>query len=198
MVIFGDSISTKNHGNGGYEEGLKEGLKLDKITNLAVGSSGLTMSTPNSMAERIKKSEILEDTDFFLIWHGTNDWYWGSELSLFEQEMIQSVSSLRKLSPSAYIIWILPIYRREAADGCKTKGNAWVTRNKAGAVLKDYGEIIKKVSKRMKFDYLDISEFFTITEENAEVFLEDGVHPNEKGYERITEVLISQLNKVVR
>ena len=49
IAIYGDSISTGTHGEGGYEAMLKSSLSLEKVYNFAVGSSGLTRKTPGGM-----------------------------------------------------------------------------------------------------------------------------------------------------
>ena len=83
IAIYGDSISTGAHGEGGYEAMLKSSLSLEKVYNFAVGSSGLTRKTPGGMLEVLDKNPVPEDAELFLIWHGSNDWYWGSRLEEF-------------------------------------------------------------------------------------------------------------------
>ena len=70
IAIYGDSISTGTHGEGGYEAMLKSSLSLEKVYNFAVGSSGLTRKTPGGMLEVLDKNPVPEDAELFLIWHG--------------------------------------------------------------------------------------------------------------------------------
>ena len=80
IAIYGDSISTGAHGEGGYEAMLKSSLSLEMVYNFAVGSSGLTRKTPVGMLEVLDKNPVPEDADLFLIWHGSNDWYWAGRV----------------------------------------------------------------------------------------------------------------------
>lgn len=86
IVIYGDSLSTGTHGEGGYEGFLKKTFQAE-IVNYAVGSSGLSFASPNNAASiLIEPQNIPEDADVVFMWHGTNDWYWGCPIGNIKDE----------------------------------------------------------------------------------------------------------------
>lgn len=197
IVIYGDSISTINHGNGGYEGALREAYGAE-IVNYAVGSSGLAYTTPNNTAQILENPEhIPGDADVILLWHGTNDWYWGSpvgrlgdtEPDTFYGAVNKAVSSIRRCAPEAVLVWITPIYRFEKGDGVPEAGRAYETKNKAGNTMEAYYQAIMQASVRYGFPVIDMRRLCGIHEGNQELYLEDQVHPNQAGYERISRVL---------
>lgn len=130
IAIYGDSISTGTHGEGGYEAMLKSSLSLEKVYNFAVGSSGLTRKTPGGMLEVLDKNPVPEDAELFLIWHGSNDWYWGSGMEEFSHGVKEAVNRLRAAAPTAELVWVTPIYRFECPDGMAQAGEAYELSNK--------------------------------------------------------------------
>ncbi len=204
IAIYGDSISTTSHGDGGYEGILKKSLCLDHIYNYAVSGSGLSLHTPNSMASIVQGDNIPEDVQLILIWHGTNDWYWGTELgspmdkeaNTFWGAISFVLHRLRSKLPTAKIAWATPIYRKEAPEGSNTSGNAYQSQNAVGHTLLDYYEALEKASKIFGFYLLDMRRLSNIHGENAHLYLEDEAHPNRAGYELIHEVLYKEIKRL--
>ena len=47
---------------------------------MPLGPAGF-QKTPNSLISLLENQENLpKDADLIIIWHGTNDWYWGAPL----------------------------------------------------------------------------------------------------------------------
>ena len=195
IAIYGDSISTGTHGEGGYENTLKNSLSLDKVYNFAVGSSGLTRKTPGGMLEVLDKNPVPEDAELFLIWHGSNDWYWGSELEAFSEAIEAAVDRLRAAVPTACLAWVTPIYRFECPDGMAQAGEAYELPNKSGYTMLDYYVELERASKRLGFPLIDMRRLCGIHRDNAELYLEDRVHPNRAGYQRISAVLAREIQR---
>lgn len=202
IVIYGDSISTINHGNGGYEGMLKSALNLDQIYNFAVGSSGLSTITPNNMVDIVSNDDnIPKDADQILIWHGSNDWYWGTPIgqlgdnkgSSFWGSIDYAVKRLRVKLPMAKMAWVTPIYRFEQPDGVLNAGLAYELKNRVGHTMLDYYEVLEQASKRYGFSLIDMRRHCNIHEGNENYYLEDRVHPNQNGYEVISRILIQRL-----
>ena len=195
MAIYGDSISTVNHGNGGYETIIKEGLGLEIIYNFSVGSSGLTEATPKGMLELLRQKPVPKDVDLVLVWHGSNDWYWGSHMGSFAAGIKEAVERIRRDVPEATIVWLTPMFRFEMPDQGAVPGEAYQLENKAGHTLLDYYVQLELSSKQLGFYLLDMRRLLNIHKENMDVYLEDQVHPNNKGYEKIGAVIISELER---
>lgn len=195
IAIYGDSISTGTHGEGGYEAMLKSSLSLEKVYNFAVGSSGLTRKTPVGMLEVLDKNPVPKDAELFLIWHGSNDWYWGSGMEEFSHGVKEAVDRLRAAAPTAELVWVTPIYRFECPDGMAQAGEAYELPNKNGYTMLDYCEELERSSKRLGFPLIDMRRLCGIHRDNANLYLEDRVHPNRAGYQRIGTVLDREIQR---
>lgn len=202
LVIYGDSISTINHGEGGYEAILKKSLHLDEIYNYAVGSSGLSTVTPNNMVDIVSKEDnIPADADLILIWHGSNDWYWGTPIGgmgesnpdTFWGGIDYVISRLRKRLPMAKLVWVTPIYRYEAPYELSFAGEAYELSNCAERTMQDYYDTLEKASVRYGFPLIDMRRRCNIHQGNEDYYLEDRVHPNKNGYDVIGKVLVQEI-----
>lgn len=194
LLVYGDSLSNGNHGEGAYYPLLeKSGLT---VTNRAVGSSGLCRNTPSSMLSQMEKYDD-RDYDIVLVWHGTNDWYWGSEMEDFKSSIRKVIADIRERNPFAIIFWCGPLYRYEAPDGKTERVFAFESENKVGLTLSDYRDALKRECLLLGVDYVEMNSLVQIHKGNADELLEDLVHPNRKGYERIGRALLGEIRKLV-
>ncbi|MFT4145392.1 MAG: SGNH/GDSL hydrolase family protein [Mobilitalea sp.] len=206
MIIYGDSISTGTHGEGAYLDALKKCLKVKHIQNYAIGSSGLSAKTPNSMLKVLEGQEENKegrDVDLILVWHGTNDWYWGAELGSVDQEeddtfygaIKKAVKVIRERNPEGLLVWITPIFRYEKPDKGDTPGNANFTKNHTGHTLDEYTQAICLMGRKLGFPVIEMGMSVGIYEENEIGYMEDQVHPNVFGYRKIERVLEKEITK---
>lgn len=192
LLIYGDSLSSGTHGNGAYLKQLENNLKIS-LTNRSIGSSGLSVTTPNCMIEQIEKYHDVK-YDIILIWHGTNDWYWGTPMDLFTKSIEKVITILRERNPEAMIVWAGPLYRFETPNGTEAiHSEANFCKNKEGFTLSEYTNILEKKTKEFHVKWINIDASTQITQFNSDVFLEDKVHPNAKGYERIAKCLTKEI-----
>lgn len=205
IVIYGDSISTVNHGDGGYEGYLRERFSAE-VVNYAISASGLSLITPNNTVSILAdEGNIPKDADLILMWHGSNDWYWGSPIGnlldgasdTFLGAVGEAVRRIRRAAPEAAFVWMTPIFRYEAPDEGSAAGNAYETENKVGNTLFDYYQALKQASVYHGFPVIDLRRLCGIHEGNQHLYLEDRVHPNKAGYERIFRVMERQLKDVL-
>lgn len=143
------------------------------------------------------------EPEVILIWHGTNDWYWGSPLGSagdmndgsYDASVHYVTETLRARFPRALVVWATPIFRLEAPDGTSKCGDAFVTPNKNGDTLTDFVLVLQEASIRCHFPLIDVGRYVNIHMANEGEHLEDHVHPNESGYRRIARVLCSGLSQ---
>jgi lysophospholipase L1-like esterase len=205
LAIYGDSLSTGTHGEGGYEKKLKESLCLSGTYNFAVGSSSLSKGSAGCMADLLEEGRLPEEADIILIWHGSNDWYWGvpignqgdREPDTFNGAISFVIERLRINFPNARIIWVTPIYRMERPDGVEVEGDAFRTLNKVGSTLLDYVEALDRSSLYHGFPLIDMRRLSGIHAYNSGFYLEDGVHPNRNGYELIHLILDHEIRRLI-
>lgn len=194
LVIYGDSISTMNYDCGGYGRFLGEMLDC-KITNHAISGSGLGKNTPCSMVSVIDNPENLHsDADIIIVWHGTNDWYWGTPVQgdgndCYDGGLRYVIEKLRNNSPDADIICMTPIFRLQAPDECDECCEAYDNPNKIGFTLKDYIDTLLEMSGKLCFPVVDLRTLTNFNAYNAYKYLPDNIHPSEEGHKRIANIL---------
>ncbi|MDY0290582.1 MAG: SGNH/GDSL hydrolase family protein [Sphaerochaeta sp.] len=205
ILVFGDSISCITHGEGGYIKTLEKTFSPIKVHNFAISGSGLSTGTPNSCLKVVKALGCQSDVNYSLclIWHATNDWYWGTPLgdplcadeTTFFGSIDLLVKKLRSFSPLGLMVWVAPIYRWEQPFETSREGNAFLIDNKVGLTLADYAGALEYASKIYGFPVVPMHELTQFHEGNADHFFEDGVHPNRAGYDRIEKSLIPYLKQ---
>lgn len=204
-VIYGDSISTTEYGGGGYQAIIQKELNIETIYNHAISASGLSASTPDNLVSLLKKSENLHsDAELIIIWHGTNDWYWGApigkkdtdDLTTFTGGAKFAIETIRENCPMADIIWLTPMYRFQEPFGGTITAEAWENKNAAGCTQNDYEKAIIDLSKKYCFPVIDMRRLTNFNSHNASRFLPDNIHPSRKGYLRIAKIIISYVKMI--
>ncbi len=207
LVIYGDSISTTSHGQGGYETLLLKALEVDKIFNKAISGSGLSLDTPNSLAALLTnfpEQNLYPQADRIILWHGTNDWYWGAEIGSLASRNCRSylgalhfsLSLIKQASPEARILCPTPIWRYQRAFSASTEGEAWQTKNRRGLRLEDYVKALEEAALVWDFSVFDIRRLCGFDQPGCEKFLEDRIHPNQSGYKILAPALAQAVTQL--
>ncbi|MBT9776726.1 SGNH/GDSL hydrolase family protein [Clostridium sp. MCC353] len=205
ILIFGDSISTANHGDGGYMELLKASMGAERIENRAKSSSGLALTTPHSLACLLMQDEpfVEEEKMLILIWHGSNDWYWGTPMGCHGNEagytfwgaLDYVLKCLRKRYPQADIIWLTPLERVQRPYGMENVEDR-AGDNILGLTLEDYAGALKEAGKRYGFPVIDMKQEAERAGMDIESHFEDKIHPNGAGYVMINRIISEEIGKI--
>lgn len=205
LVIFGDSISTPLVGNGGYAKHLQRYLPHLRIVNRAVAASAAGGGAAGSLLP-VLQACAGEDADAtaVLVWHGTNDWYWGTPVGAPESRDTQSYSgalyravcSLRKQMPNATLLFATPLYRWQAAEGCTQCGDAWFTENRIGKTQRHYAEALWAMAQALCVPVVDTRLLSGFHAENQPQRLPDGVHPDERGCRVLAQIFADALQQL--
>ena len=201
VVLYGDSISAEED----YTQLMQKALGARFVFNHAVGSSGLSSHTPDNLIGILKKKEALHpQADLIVLWHGTNDWYWGAPLGAPKDTcpetycgaLRQAVAALRCISPRANIVSMTPLPRWQEPDGIPASPaprDGYFVRNRAGHTLAEYEAALLSCSRELCFPVIDLRTLMNLHPGNASLYLKDGIHPNRRGYEVLTRIASAQI-----
>lgn len=207
LVIFGDSISTPLIGDGGYEVRLWQLLAPREFHNFAVPQSGASVGTPDSVVKMLTLyGDVCDGADVVILWHGTNDWYWGAQPGncgsqdgeTYIGALELAIRNIRSHAPDALLVMATPLYRRQAPDGCQTEGDAWITPNKVGATLADYDSALRKAAQAYAVPLVEMRVLTGFCEQNCGRFLPDHVHPGKEGCDMIAGIFAEHIEHFMR
>lgn len=197
--VYGDSLSSGTHGDGAYHQALRDwGADLSVH---AVGGSPLADVAPSSLVAVLSDpANVHDDLDAAIVWHGSNDWYWGSQLGdadagprTYVGAWHHCVGILRAARPGLPVIAPTPLWRDEAPDGGGTeRREAYRTPNRLGLTLADYRSALEDVARELDLHLVDM-DAAGLGRHNADEVYEDRVHPNARGYALISPVLLRGL-----
>ena len=206
LAIYGDSISTIEYGNDGYQEMLREALKPEKIYNHAVSATCLADTLPNSGIEVLGKAENHHpEAEVVILWYGTNDWYFGNPVGAedstdektFYGALHWAINILKSVNPQVKILLPTANLRWQAPDGVEETGNALYLKNKAGLTQVPYIEAVKKVGQEEGCRVIDMQAATGFTMEEMDRYFPDGVHPSQAGYEVIAKIFAEAIGEMM-
>lgn len=206
LAVYGDSLSTGTHGDGGYLADLRR-AGAEPLFLHAVGSSSLAPSAPNSLVDVLRRPGTLHPRlDVALVWLGTNDWYWGTPLgdrddrdpSTYLGAWHHCVGLLREVSEGLRIVAPTPLWRDELPHGVTEGGAAFTCPNRLGHTLTDYADALVAVAADLDLELVDMTTATGLGAADAEACFEDRVHPNRRGYQVIGPVLARAVTAAAR
>ena len=193
MACIGNSI-TDGHGidmatTQGYPAQLQRLLGSDyQVHNYGVSSrTMLNKGDHPYMQELAWRDALAWKPDIAIIKLGTNDtkpenWQYGSE---FEQDLRQMLEGLK--DTKVYLCTPIPAFK-----------STWNIND--SIIVNSIIPIINKVAKKQKLQVIDLHSRFALDGDNSatsrsqkELMQNDGIHPNEKGAQRIAEIVAEAL-----
>lgn len=114
----------------------------------------------------------------------------------FSGYLNECIKMIRHQNPDAAIVFITPSYRTRLGEDYTKSG--FYVQNRKGYTLKDYEDTLTETVGQYENVYVYNSRTAgVVTEENAQRYLYDGLHPSEEGYALIGNSLASFLEKNV-
>jgi lysophospholipase L1-like esterase len=200
-VGFGTSITQlcADYTNGGYLGVVKSKLGLVSYDNKGLSGNPIAHGTGNGNGiGALIESTNLSDYDIITIEGGTNDFKLNVEIgtisamgSNFNKDttvgaLQSAIEYIFRNKPTAKILVILDPQRNNA------NYDIYYT-NSAGYKLKDYLNAIQNVAMLYGIPVCDWYSTSGINNLSMSTFLEDGLHPNAIGYERLGELVVNAL-----
>jgi lysophospholipase L1-like esterase len=202
ILVFGDSIT---YGacdkEGGWVQRLRKFLDEKKPTNpefyYLVYNLGISGDTSEDLLNRFEsetnKRLDEEEETIFLFAIGANDSQFINSknklpLDKFQNNIQKIIELAEKYSQRIVFFGLFP------CDESKTVPIPWDTaKSYKNEHIKKYNEIVKSVCAKNKIPFVEIFEIFI--KENYQELLEDGLHPNSEGHEKIFKVARASLVK---
>ena len=143
--------------------------------------------------------ELDKDSDIIVVFGGTNDFGHGdaplgniddTAEETFYGALNVLYSNLISKFPTARIIVITPTHRLNENRLINEIGIRNMTN------LKGYADIIKEVAKKYSLPVFDFYSKLGITpeiEEQKNLYMPDGLHPSDKGHEKMADLFISEI-----
>lgn len=195
MAVIGDSI-TQGVGvtdmNNMYfnrikrDCGIRE-LYVDGISGTRIARQQTPSETPTFDLNFVSRIDAIDiDSDLIVIFGGTNDFGHGDapfgELSDRTQDTFCGAchilcQKLIQRFPKSQIVFMGPLHRTTEE-----------TPNRHGKVLEDYITVLKTVLRKYSIPFLDMFEVGGLAPRvtiHKELYMPDGLHPNDAGHERI-------------
>ena len=183
ICIFGDSTAW---GAWDLEKGgwvnrlwLYVGEKTDGETDIF--NLSIPGGTTNTILARFESEAKIREADALIFQSGGNDSYLIGKngqnqipLGQFKKNLEEIIKRARNITDNIIFIGFKNV------DESKTTPVSWKDIYYVNSELKKYNETIKKACEENRTPYLDIFGLL-----NNEDFIEDGLHPNSTGHEKI-------------
>lgn len=199
LAFFGDSVFANFPGSYGIP-GYMEGLSGAATCNYAIGGSRAS-SFPVAAAEFLEDAATpsgnSEEKLCFIIQYGLNDYFTGApvenpedpyDAASYKGGLRTGISRLQAAFPQADFLIITPTHTSLFEKGS-------TVMSEEGDVLSAYARAAVEVAEELGVYYLDNYNDFIITEDNLEVYVSDGVHPNELGRLTIAAEIMDFINE---
>lgn len=215
LAVLGDSITegvgVTDPDNMFYNRIFRsEGLRALCINGIS-GSRFAAQRNPTMFELRADRhfisrvDELDEDSDVVVVFGGTNDFGHGDAPLGSPEDRTQYTfcgacnllcENLIRRFPDKLIVFMGPLHRTHEDDPCGTPGR----KNGPVGTLYDYCGIIEATAKRFGIPYLDmlaVSGMTPLVSIQKEMYMPDGLHPNDAGHEKIAQRLAGFLKTLI-
>ena len=201
-LFFGDSITYGEYDGvfGGwvdllkryYHTGYRNNGKEVNVFNLGIGGETTAGLLKRITAEANSRKSPVKNLLF--ISYGANDLaiLEGKQVVpafQFKENLEKAILQARDITDHLFLISILPVSGK--IDGITVASGKLRTNENVMA----YNELISAIASNNKMEYIDLYSIFF--EDKEDLISSDGVHPNEKGYELISEFVKPIINRYI-
>ena len=212
IVAIGDSITQadthwtvqghKNTIQGGWVTRLGNLLEEDFPGEYEVVNRGINGDTARGVLSRLDRDVTLLQPDIVIIAIGTNDIFGNlSAVPNYTPDSYHTVMTwiFKKLQldlpdTPIFVMGMTTVLRKYAHMRC---GDFLPQQKAVQAVFNDYNNILKKLARDYRFFYIDLPAQWPEDVESSWKFYADGIHPNNGGYDLMTNTLYNALQSTV-
>jgi len=209
FLILGDSITYGSWDKiGGWVQRLRAFIEKKYPEEHLVYNLGVSADTTDSLLERLEfeirkrgteRNKRRGSTTILIFQIGTNDsailsakkGFWVSQ-EKFRNNIKEMIKKSKKFTQKIFFVGLTPV------DEDETHPVTWDKRvTYENSSIKKYNEILKEVCSAKNVHFIEIFDMFY--KSNYKNLLQDGVHPNSEGHEKIFETVKDYLikNKII-
>lgn len=208
LLIFGDgisfgvgasTISKTSYASLLYE---KYGFRITNysVGNATVGNYANDLLKEKSILTQIDNATIDNTSEYALIFAGTNDYSnIKSDLgdindykdTTFYGSLNMAISKILMTNPSTKLVLVTPLYRTCINIGDNKNCDDYQVNYKW---LYQFSNAILEVAKKHRIPVLDLFNYGTINKYNADYYLSNGLYPNDKGHELLSDKIFDIFN----
>lgn len=193
ICVFGASITwgACDYEKGGWVERLKM-YCLENLDRVDVYNVGVSGNDTNNLLERFESEAKTRKADFIIFDIGANDAQYIQtkdnpcvSLGQFKSNISELTDLAKKITNK--IVFIGPTI----VDESKTMPVPWdgAVHYYSNANLEKYGSAIKEFCEKNSLDYINMNKIVQTQD------LEDGLHPNSGGHEKIFKTVLAGIAK---
>lgn len=142
------------------------------------------------------------EVDYITIFYGTNDFSSSIPIGTdnditgdtFKGAINKTIKYLGESIPIARLVFITPMFRSRMVIGDGKNSDDFPNSN--GVYLKEYMDAIKVIAEKNHIPYIDLGNVSGINKYTETTYLQDGLHPNNYGYEHIARILQKHLELI--
>ena len=210
MQLFGDSITDCYWGDmSSWANYIADNIHIENLTvvNSAVGGAGIggtgSYNIPNQIMNGYTRTggtvapPLASDTEFVVIFAGTNDWSAGQSMSSVRANLATSFQYIYEHT-KAKILYCTPLQRYNETDqGRETDANG-VPINPLGMTLREFCDDVIQVCKRFSVPVLDLNADANINRYNIFDYSSDGLHPQRDGDYYVSFLICRKIKELLR
>jgi lysophospholipase L1-like esterase len=202
FLVFGDSITYGAWDKaGGWTQRLRTFLEEKYPEEHLIYNLGVSADTSDSLIERLEdETKRREGSEIIFIFQiGANDSaflstkkdFWVSK-EKFRVNIKEIIKKSKKISKKIFFVGTTPVNENKTHPVSWDKRVTYKNEN-----IKKYNEIIKEVCNKEVVSFIGVFDKFF--KSDYKKLLQDGVHPNSEGHEKIFEIVKKFLikNKVI-
>ena len=204
ITFIGDSITYGVGTDKTYWKMLDESKEFGNVRGYGVSGSCISSKSDygNNNSPLINRYMNLPYSNIYVIFMGTNDYGHETPLGNIDDNSDTSfygalnviVSGIKNKYDDSEIVFVTPLHRYGAGTSkiLNQKYTYDYLNNGVEASLGDYRKAIIDICNKYNLQYIDLYNETGFTPENAEFrkeYMPDGIHPNQKGHEIISQII---------
>ena len=174
ICIFGDSIvwGACDSEKGGWVERLKIDLAEKSEYNTIIYNLGISGETTQELINRLNTEAKARNPDTIIFSIGINDSHRPINLEVFEKNLQELIKKANKFTKKIIFLGLNTV-----DESCQEV----INKNYFNETIEKYDNIIKISCEKNKLNYIPLKNKIGIDD------LDDGLHPNSEGHEKIFE-----------